>query len=172
MIIQQNNRPVSKADDSIRIQDIGYLCLSKWYWFVISLIVCIGIAGLYLLKTPLVYTRTASLLIKQESKGQSLSGDVGTSFSDLGLFQSNTNVNNELVSLQSPAVMYDVVKRLHLEVDYATDGSFYPQVRYGQNLPLTVSFAGLADNETAALTVEPAQSKGLKLTAFVHNGER
>lgn len=172
MIIQQNNRPVSKADDSIRIQDIGYLCLSKWYWFVISLIVCIGIAGLYLLKTPLVYTRTASLLIKQESKGQSLSGDVGTSFSDLGLFQSNTNVNNELVSLQSPAVMYDVVKRLHLEVDYATDGSFYPQVRYGQNLPLTVSFAGLADNETAALTVEPAQSKGLKLTAFVHNGEK
>lgn len=172
MIIQQNNRPVSKADDSIRIQDIGYLCLSKWYWFVISLIVCIGIAGLYLLKTPLVYTRTASLLIKQESKGQSLSGDVGTSFSDLGLFQSNTNVNNELVSLQSPAIMYDVVKRLHLEVDYSAEGSFYPQVRYGQNLPLTVSFAGLADNETAALTVEPVQSKGIKLTLFEHNGEK
>ncbi len=172
MIIQQNNRPVSKADDSIRIQDIGYLCLSKWYWFVISLIVCIGIAGLYLLKTPLVYTRMASLLIKQESKGQSLSGDVGTSFSDLGLFQSNTNVNNELVSLQSPAVMYDVVKRLHLEVDYFTEGSFYPQVRYGQNLPVTVSFSGLGDNETAALTVEPVQSKGIKLTSFKHNGEK
>lgn len=172
MIIQQNNRPVSKADDSIRIQDIGYLCLSKWYWFVISLIVCIGIAGLYLLKTPLVYTRTASLLIKQESKGQSLSGDVGSSFSDLGLFQSNTNVNNELVSLQSPAVMYDVVKRLHLEVDYTTEGSFYPQVRYGQDLPLTVSFAGLTDNETAALTVEVVRPQGVKLTSFVHNGEK
>lgn len=172
MIIQQNNRPVSKVDDSIRIQDIGYLCLSKWYWFVISLIVCIGIAGLYLLKTPLVYTRTASLLIKQESKGQSLSGDVGTSFSDLGLFQSNTNVNNELVSLQSPAVMYDVVKRLHLEVDYSTEGSFYPQVRYGQNLPLTVNFASLTDNETAALTVEAVRPQGVKLTSFVHNGEK
>ena len=172
MIIQQNNRPVSKADDSIRIQDIGYLCLSKWYWFVISLIVCIGIAGLYLLKTPLVYTRTASLLIKQESKGQSLSGDVGASFSDLGLFQSNTNVNNELVSLQSPAVMYDVVKRLHLEVDYTTEGSFYPQVRYGQDLPLTVSFAGLTDNETAALTVEVVRPQGVKLTSFVQNGEK
>lgn len=172
MIIQQNNRPVSKTDDSIRIQDIGYLCLAKWHWFIISLIVCIGIAGLYLLKTPLVYTRTASLLIKQESKGQSLSGDVGTSFSDLGLFQSNTNVNNELVSLQSPAVMYDVVKRLHLEVDYSTEGSFYPQVRYGQNLPVTVSFAGLADNETAALTVEAVRPKGIKLTSFLHNGEK
>lgn len=169
---QQHTRPAAKADDFIRIQDLYYLCLAKWRWFVLSLVVCLGIATIYLLKTQPVYTRTASLLIKEESKGQSLSADVGASFSDLGLFQSNTNVNNELVSLQSPAVMYDVVKRLHLEVDYSTEGSFYAQVRYGQNLPVTVSFAGLADNETAALTVEPAQSKGIKLTSFVHNGEK
>ncbi len=169
---QQHTRPAAKADDFIRIQDLYYLCLAKWRWFVLSLVICLGIAFIYLLKTPPVYTRTASSLIKEESKGQSLSGDVGASFSDLGLFQPNTNVNNELVSLQSPAVMYDVVKRLHLEVDYSTEGSFYAQVRYGQNLPVTVSFAGLADNETAALTVEPAQSKGIKLTSFVHNGEK
>ncbi|WP_302259849.1 tyrosine-protein kinase [uncultured Bacteroides sp.] len=169
---QQHSRPAAKTDDFIRIQDLYYLCLAKWRWFVLSLVVCLGTAVVYLLMTPPVYTRTASLLIKEESKGQSLSGDVGASFSDLGLFQSNTNVNNELISLQSPAVMYDVVKRLHLEVDYSTKGSFYPQVRYGQNLPLTVSFAGLADNETAALTVEPVQSKGIKLKAFVHNGEK
>lgn len=169
---QQHTRPTAKTDDFIRIQDLYYLCLAKWRWFVLSLVVCLGIATIYLLKTPPVYTRTASLLIKEESKGQSLSGDVGASFSDLGLFQSNTNVNNELISLQSPAVMFDVVKRLHLEVDYSTEGSFYPQVRYGQNLPLTVSFAGLADNETAALTVEPVQSKGIKLTSFEHNGEK
>lgn len=169
---QQHTRPAAKADDFIRIQDLYYLCLAKWRWFVLSLVICLGIAFIYLLKTPPVYTRTASLLIKEESKGQSLSGDVGASFSDLGLFQSNTNVNNELISLQSPAVMFDVVKRLHLEVDYSTEGSFYPQVRYGQNLPLTVSFAGLADNETAALTVEPVQSKGIKLTSFEHNGEK
>lgn len=169
---QQHTRPAAKADDFIRIQDLYYLCLARWKWFVLSLVVCLGIAAIYLLKTPPVYTRTASLLIKEESKGQSLSGDVGASFSDLGLFQSNTNVNNELISLQSPAVMYDVVKRLHLEVDYATEGSFYPQVRYGQNLPLTVSFAGLGDNETAALTVEAVRPKGIKLTSFVHNGEK
>lgn len=169
---QQHTRPAAKADDFIRIQDLYYLCLAKWRWFILSLVVCLGIATIYLLKTPPVYTRTASLLIKEESKGQSLSGDVGVSFSDLGLFQSNTNVNNELISLQSPAVMFDVVKRLHLEVDYSTEGSFYPQVRYGQNLPLTVSFAGLADNETAGVTVESVRPQGIKLTSFVHNGEK
>lgn len=167
----QHKRPAAKADDFIRIQDLYYLCLARWRWFVLSLVICLGIAAIYLLKTPPVYTRTASLLIKEESKGQSLSGDVGSAFSDLGLFQSNTNVNNEVISLQSPAVMYDVVKRLHLDVDYRTEGTFYPQVRYGQNLPLTVTFAGLADNETAALTVQPVRPQGVKLTSFVHNGE-
>lgn len=167
----QHKRPAAKADDFIRIQDLYYLCLARWRWFVLSLVVCLGIAAIYLLKTPPVYTRTASLLIKEESKGQSLSGDVGSAFSDLGLFQANTNVNNEVISLQSPAVMYDVVKRLHLDVDYRTEGTFYPQVRYGQNLPLTVTFAGLADNETAALTVQAVRPQGVKLTSFVHNGE-
>lgn len=167
----QHTRPAAKADDFIRIQDLYYLCLARWRWFVLSLVVCLGIAAIYLLKTPPVYTRTASLLIKEESKGQSLSGDVGAAFSDLGLFQANTNVNNEVISLQSPAVMYDVVKRLHLDVDYRTEGTFYPQVRYGQNLPLTVTFAGLADNETAALTVQPVRPQGVKLTSFVHNGD-
>lgn len=167
----QHTRPAAKADDFIRIQDLYYLCLARWRWFVLSLVVCLGIAAIYLLKTPSVYTRTASLLIKEESKGQSLSGDVGSAFSDLGLFQSNTNVNNEVISLQSPAVMYDVVKRLHLDVDYRAEGIFYPQVRYGQNLPLTVTFTGLADNETAALTVQAVRPQGVKLTSFVHNGE-
>ena len=162
-------RPAPKADDFIRIQDLYYLCLARWKWFVLSLAVCLGVAFIYLLKTPPVYTRTASLLIKEDSKGQSLSGDVGAAFSDLGLFQSSTNVNNELISLKSPAVMYDVVKRLHLEVDYTTEGRFYPRVRYGQNLPLTVTFVDLADNETAALTVEAVRPQGIKLGEFIRN---
>lgn len=162
-------RPAVKADDAIRIQDLYYLCLARWKWFVLSLAVCLGIAVIYLLKTPPVYTRTASLLIKEDAKGQSMSGDVGAAFSDLGLFQSSTNVNNELISLKSPAVMYDVVKRLHLEVDYTTDGHFYPQVRYGQNLPLTVTFLELADNESASLVVEAVRPEGIKLTTFTRN---
>ena len=90
-------------------------------------------------------------MIKDESKGQSLSGEVGGSFSDLGLFQANTNVNNELISLQSPAIMLDVVNRLRLDVAYHTDGAFYRKVLYGQDLPVSVSFADLQDNESVLL---------------------
>ena len=147
------SRPAPKADDFIRIQDLYYLCLARWKWFVLSLAVCLGVAVIYLLKTPPVYTH------------------VGSAFADMGLFQSSTNVNNELISLRSPAVMYDVVKRLHLDVDYTTDGRFYPRIRYGRDLPLTVTFAGLADNEAASLVVEAVRPQGVKLSAFTRNGE-
>ena len=172
MTTLQRTPVVKQNDDFIRIQDLLGLCLGKWYWFVISLVLALGIAVVYLLRTPPVYTRSASLLIKEDSKGQSPSGDVSSTFADMGLFQSNTNVNNELLSIQSPAVMLDVVKRLHLDVNYFTDGRFYKRVLYGSDLPYQVSFLDLQDNETASFTYLPRPQEGtLQLSDFTRNGE-
>ena len=156
----------------MRIQDLLALCLGKWHWFVVSLVITLGLATVYLLRTPPVYTRSASLLIKEDSKGQSLSGDVSSTFADMGLFQANTNVNNELLSLQSPAVMLDVVKRLHLDVSYKTDGTFYKKVLYGQDLPVSLTFCDLQDNEAAALTLQPLEEGQFLLSEFQLNGEK
>ena len=52
MATQNNPTRPKQADDFIRIQDLFYLCLGKWYWFVISLAVTIGVAVIYLLTTP------------------------------------------------------------------------------------------------------------------------
>ena len=159
-----------QADDFIRIQDLFYLCVNKWYWFAISLAVTIGIAVIYLLTTPPLYTRSASLLVKEDSKGNSL-GDAAGLMGDFDLFQSNTNVNNEIQSLQSPAVMLDVVKRLHLDVSYHTDGGFYKKVLYGGDCPYTVSFSDLQDNESVSFTINPGQDGQVLLTDFSRGGE-
>lgn len=159
------------SGSGINFKDLMYLCLAKWYWFVISLVVLLGFTALHLLTTPPVYTRSASLLIKEDSKGNSLSNSAGV-LGDLDLFQTNTNVNNEMQSLQSPAVMYDVVKRLHLNINYSTDGTFYKQVLYGQACPYEVEFFDLLDNEGASLTLSPVPgNKGVELTDFVRGEE-
>ena len=170
MATQNNISRPKQADDFIRIQDLFYLCLNKWYWFVISLAVTVGVAVVYLLTTPPVYTRSASLLIKEDSKGNSL-GDVAGLMGDFDLFQTNTNVNNEIQSLQSPAVMLDVVKRLHLDVNYHTDGGFYKKVLYGRDCPYTVDFNDLQDNESVAFTINPSRDGQVLLTDFSRNGE-
>lgn len=159
-----------QADDFIRIQDLFYLCLNKWYWFVISLAVTIGIAIFYFLTTPPVYTRSASLLIKEDSKSNSLSDAAGL-MGDFDLFQTSTNVNNEMQSLQSPSVMLDVVKRLHLDINYSTDGGFYKKVLYGQSCPYIVSFNDVQDNESVAFTIHTGQDGQISLSDFSRGGE-
>lgn len=170
MAVQNNISRPKQADDFIRIQDLFYLCVNKWYWFVISLAVTIGIAIIYLLTTPPVYTRSASLLIKEDSKGNSL-GDAANLMGDFDLFKTNTNVNNEIQSLQSPAVMLDVVKRLHLDINYYIDGGFYKKVLYGRDCPYTVNFNDLKDNESVAFTINPSQDGHIILEDFLRDGE-
>ena len=62
----------NQEEDFIRIQDLLYLCLTQWRWFILSLVVTCGIATYYNLTTPNVYQRTASLMIKDESKAQGI----------------------------------------------------------------------------------------------------
>ena len=170
MATPNNPTKPKQTDEFIRIQDLFYLCVSKWYWFVISLAVTISVAVIYLLTTPPVYTRSASLLIKEDSKGNSVSDAAGV-LGDIDLFQTSTNVNNEMQSLQSPAVMLDVVKRLHLDVSYHIDGGFYKRVLYGKSCPYTVSFNDLRDNESVDFTINPSEKGQVVLTDFSRDGE-
>ena len=110
----EKKTPVGKpADDFIRIQDLWSMFVPKWYWFAISLFITLTIAELYLLSTPPIYTRTAAILVKDNSKSSS-STSAMNDFSDLGIFKSNTNINNELLTLKSPTLMTEVVNRLGL----------------------------------------------------------
>lgn len=168
--MQNNITNKQQGEDYLKIQDLLHLCLAKWQWFLFSLCGATAIAVLYLLTTPPVYTRSADILIKEDSKSGSPSGDFG-SFADLGLFQNNANVNNELISLQSPATMLEAIKRLHLDVDYLQDGYFHKKVLYGQDRPFTLSFYDLDDNESATLSLQVLKDGQIQLSDFTRNDE-
>ena len=104
MVIQPTQNKPAGNDDFLRIQDLFVLCLAKWYWFVISLAILLGAATIYLLKTPPVYTRSASLLIKEDGNSSSANEAAGV-LGDIDIFRTNTNINNEMLSIQSPAVI-------------------------------------------------------------------
>lgn len=171
MSINQKNTKPGQPDDFLQIQDLFYLCLAKWKWFILSLAVTLGIAVFYILRTPRVYTRTASVLIKEDSKGKSVSSEMNA-FSDLGLFQSGTNVSNELIAFQSPALMTEVVKRLRLDMNYFVPGRFHNQVAYGLALPVEVTMSDLFENESASFTLEVQSDSTLFLSDFVRNGAK
>lgn len=168
MASNQKNTKAGQTESSIKIQDLLYKCLSKWMWFVLSLAVTLGAAVIYLARTPSVYTRTASVLIKDDSKGKSASdADI---FSDLGLFQSSTNVNNELIAFQSPALIADVVRRLNLCMNCYMPEKYHRQDVYGPALPVNVLMTDFPEKETAEFTMEVRPDSVMVLSHFARNG--
>lgn len=167
----QKNTNVQNTQDFIRMQDLLYLCVGKWQWFVISLVLCLTVATIYLLRTPPVYTRSASILIKEDSKGGSTSADM-SSFADLGFVSVNTNVNNEIGALQSPDLVREVVKRLHLNLDYRVDGRFHKQTIYGESLPVQASLLDLLEDEYASFLLNLSADGSYTVSAFVRGEEK
>ena len=171
-ITKTNNSNVRQQQaDYLRLQDLLALCIGKWKWFVLSLIVFIGLAVAYLLITPPVFTRYTSLLIKEDGRrGRSSFSSELNSFADMGIFNVNSNVNNELISIQSPDVILEVIRRLNLDITYKTDGQFHKKTLYGRNLPVKVEFKDLAYNDFSAFKVNISKGN-LFLSEFELNGE-
>ncbi len=167
------NRPEAQQEDNnLSLKDIWALCVNHWKWFAISLAVCLLAATYYVIKTVPVYTRSASVLIKEDRKSGSVSSDISAAFSDLGFGQTRVNVNNEIINFLSPDLMQQVVRNLHLDVDYKVQGLRYKYTVYGSSLPVQVEFLDLGRNESAGLNLELKDSTACILSDFTLRGDR
>ena len=142
---QQQNHQIQQPNE-VTFHDLYLLSLSHWWWYVVSVLICLALATAYILRTPKVYTRQASVLIKEDAKSsKSLMNQLGGA-SEMGLFQEASNVNNEALTLQMPAMILETIKRLHLDYSYNVDGTFHKNTLYGSTLPVQTDIKDLADN--------------------------
>ena len=115
--MQENKKNASNPSESqneqqsLDIKAIFYLFLSHWYWFLISVVLALGLATFYLHKTIPVYTRSAKLLVKPDERGRSIM-DV-SEFNDMGIFANGVKINNEMLTINSLDIISEVVRRLH-----------------------------------------------------------
>ena len=147
------------AKTGLRIQEYFYLCAVNWYWFLISVVICLIGAYIYIKTSTPIYKKEASILIKTDSQGRTVSTSAAM-FEDLGISTGNTHMYDEIAILRSPDLMRDVVRKLNLEMSYKTKGKFRDIDLYGSQLPVEVSMPDIEENETASF----------KLT-FDKNGE-
>lgn len=128
----------------VQLSDVFFLTLRHWIWIVISVVVCVGAAYIYLLRIPNSYSRSAELLIKNETSGNRTKSS--SDFSDFGLFKSRPNIQNEMSNLKAKDLMEEVVKRLGLDVNYYRPGKFHDDIAYGTNLPVKIKVDGFPDD--------------------------
>lgn len=152
----------AKTNYSVPLTDILYRTLHYWPWVLASVLICVGISVVYLLRTPNTYSQTASLLIKDDSKGKTTGGF--DDFGDFGLFSSNTNIQNEITTFKSRNLMKEVVNRQNLDMNYYLPGRFHDVVAYGTSLPVQVKIVNYPDEGSASFKLHVSADGKVKIS--------
>lgn len=163
-----NDSPSSSFVAPVSLGDILSIALRFWYWVLLSVIICVGIAFLVVKRTVPIYTRTCSVVIRDDAA--SSVGTASVDLSDIGVGMSNTILEDEMAALKSPDLMEQVVKKLRLTVRYSSPALFHPVVLYGHNLPINVNFPDMPDNASASMRVIVNDKGDLKIEDLIING--
>lgn len=106
-------------DINIREQLDKYLV--HWRWFLVSVVIGLVLAFIYLRYTTPSYEATTSILVKDEKKGGMLSEL--SAFADLGIGGAmKSNVDNEVEILKSRTLVESTIKKLNLNVGLFVEG--------------------------------------------------
>ena len=160
-----------QEQESINIRELLYLFLANWRWFLLSVVIMLLIGTSYILVKSPVYTRTTSILIKEDKKGNSLSSSTDM-FADMGFLKSNTNLKNEMLIIKAPLMLEEVVKRLRLDMNYSIKYRGLRDLDLYTTSPIIVELdSSIGENQTVSFTIEPLNSKTVKLSDFNFNGE-
>lgn len=153
-----------EEENGLNLMDLLRIGLANWYWFVLSVVVSMGIAFLYLKSTPYVYTRTASVLIKDEMRGGQLATEA-TAFEELNMLNVKSSVDNELLVFKSKRLMTEVARRLRLDVSYRMRTRLRDVELYTRS-PITVQFPDATEGMSFSFKVTPLSEKEILFTDF------
>ncbi|GHT05396.1 tyrosine protein kinase [Bacteroidia bacterium] len=155
-----NNLPTdpSGIEEEVSFAEVFFHYFNYWKWFVISIVICLLVAFIYLRYTTKEYNVSSKVLIKDEKKGQT--GLDMNAFSDLGLAPQRSSFDNELEILLSKTLMKEVADSLKLGVSYFAEGKIKKREIY-TNTPVFVSVSNQTETGSFFITQEADSSYSL-----------
>ncbi|MBQ2045240.1 MAG: chromosome partitioning protein ParA, partial [Bacteroidaceae bacterium] len=158
------NNQTKKNENELNVLDLFMYLLSKWKWFLLSVLIFGGLAWLKYASSPFVYFRQATVIIKDPSNKTSSAG-----LDRYDNLINKVNVANELLQFRSKKLMSDVIKRLNADVSYQKTDRFRKIELYTQ-APVKVSFPDALPGTYMALNVTPVDKEHVRIQEIV-NGE-
>lgn len=122
----QENEEKSSFDFAV----IYTTLILNWKWFVLSLIICLGAAHIYLRYATPIYQAAAKLLIKEEQNGRR--GNSIQSSANLGIISNSNGIDNEMEVLKSRTLAQQAVYDLKLYTTYRHEGRIKDHLIYGE----------------------------------------
>lgn len=114
-----NNNTGKDEISSINPKELLLKYLQYSWLFVLCIVLSLVVGWLYLRYTKPMYSVNSTLLIRNDNERGNGGMSSQDMFSDIGLFQSATNKQNEILILSSRTLMERVVKTLNLQKKYS-----------------------------------------------------
>ena len=154
-----------KGDQSLNVIDLVLFFVSRWKWFVLSILVCGSLAYLKYAVSPLEYYSAATVIIKDPSNKTTTAG-----LDRFDNYINRVNVANEILQFHSKRLMREVVERTHADVSYRIRQGLRPVELFNQ-APVAVSFADSLPGLSAEFKVQILDSGTVKLLAGDDDGK-
>ncbi len=124
---------MTEFEDDFRLENLLRKFLSKWHWFVLSAIVCVGLAYYFAQTQTPLHLITAKVQINDPKKGGAtaetqLLGDLGS--------MASATISNEVAILKTRYLMERVVNDMKLNITYFNKGKLRNEELYAS--PFTV----------------------------------
>lgn len=128
-----------KEQSNLHLKDQIAKYLSYWKLFLVTGIICLILAVLYLKYTPVQYNVKSTILIKSEKSG--MLSEL-SAFEDLSIVKNNNKeIENEIEILKSRPLFENVVKKLNLNYQYFSKTKFSKRlVELYDNTPVHIQF--------------------------------
>jgi capsular exopolysaccharide synthesis family protein len=121
--------------------------LQLWPWFIISIVICLSLAYLYLHYANPVYNAVASIIVKDEKKGADAMDN--SMMKEIGLGGNNKLVENEIEVLKSYDLMEAVVNNLQLFTSVQHVGRIRDVDVFSDDIPFRFYIQNPADIQDA-----------------------
>ena len=129
----------NNSDDGrggLNFQTIFAMLVLNWQWFLLSLVIFVCGAFIYLRYTEPVYKVSARILIKDKTKSKK-PNEMLANVEDLGFLTNSNGIDNEIEILRSRILLRDVVKDLKIYTEYRSEGRVINPIIY-QTQPVNV----------------------------------
>lgn len=139
-------------------QTIYTTLILNWKWFLLSLIICLSFAAIYLRYTTPVYQAFAKLIIKEDnSRGRNAILNTST----LGTISNTSGIETEMEILRSRYLSEQTIRDLKLYTTYKSKGQIKESLLY-KNQPISVDLdaAHLEKLESAIMLEIEVTTKG------------
>ncbi|MBQ7661809.1 MAG: polysaccharide biosynthesis tyrosine autokinase [Prevotella sp.] len=122
---------VSREEESssFDIRTIFAIIVLNWQWFLLSMIIFVSGALIYLRYATPTYQMSLKMLIKEEQSNRRGANSLAN-MQDLGFITNSAGIENEMEILTSKRLALDAVKDLKLYNEYSTKGRVKEQIMY------------------------------------------